>query len=316
MKRGIVERTAVQDEIVRGLTAAQKYISSKYFYDAKGSLLFEEITRLEEYYPTRSEKEVLHRIAPGLIERYRGYNLVELGSGDPSKISILLNEAFKMNGKGLRYVPLDISEAAIRQSTEALALSFPGLKIEGQVLDFTTRPESISMDKPTITCFFGGTIGNFDASTGSELLNGIARNMKPGDVLLLGLDLVKEEAILHAAYNDSRGVTAAFNRNILDVVNNLIHSDFDAAAFEHLAFYNHARGRIEMHLVAAKDMQVLSPFFEQNLYLHKGGSIHTENSHKYSEQQVSELVRNNSLKLIQSHVDQKGWFALVEFQKF
>ena len=303
-----------RDEIIKGLLASQKSISSKYFYNPEGSRLFEEITSLEEYYPTRTEMGILNRIAPALMKQYAGFDIIELGSGDPSKISVLLGAAAELSADSIHYMPLDISQAAIRASSEALVDQYPNINIEGYAVDFISQFDLVKRKRPALICFFGSTIGNFEWDQALELLRNIRRQMKEEDVLLMGMDLVKPESVLHAAYNDSRGVTAAFNRNILSTVNTLIESDFHAEDFDHLAFFNHEKSRIEMYLVANRDLLIQSPHIPGGLSFRKGESIHTENSHKYSQHHISEIVSATKLELKQSHRDEKGWFALSEFR--
>ncbi len=305
----------VREEIVAGLTSQKKVISSKYFYNKAGSELFEEITGLEEYYPTRTEMAILERIAPELMKVYEGYDIIELGSGDSSKISILFQAASRVQSGEIHYLPLDISQPAILNSAEELVKVFPNITIDGYAVDFTSQFELIKRDRPALICFFGGTIGNFEWDASLELLQNISRQMKPDDILLLGMDLKKPEPILHAAYNDARGITSDFNRNILNTVNEMIESDFQPADFDHLAFFNRDLFRIEMHLVAKHDLVVHSPFFTEPLLFRKGEAIHTENSHKYSREHIEEMARATGLRLNQTHTDEKAWFALSEFQR-
>jgi len=302
-------------EIVGDLRADQKNISSKYFYNRVGSILFEEITRLEEYYPTRTEKSILKKIAPGLMKQYGAYEIIELGPGDHSKISILLSAASDLNLAAMRYLPLDISQPALRVSAEELVRTYPNLHVEGYAVDFLSQFGTIERDHPALICFFGSTIGNFEWEASLELLRNISGKMKNGDVLLLGMDMVKPPHVLHAAYNDAGGVTEAFNKNILHSVNDLINSDFTTGDFDHLAFYNEKKSRIEMHLVANRDLSVHSEYFSENIRFRKGETIHTENSHKYSSRHFREIVKSTSLRLNQTHTDEQGWFALTEFQK-
>ena len=305
----------VSTEIVADLQADRKTISSKYFYNSDGSLLFEEITRLEEYYPTRTEKSILKQIAPALMKQYKGYEIIELGPGDHSKISILLNAAAGLRQTSIRYLPLDISQPALRSSAENLVTAFPNLLVEGYAVDFFSQFGPIRREHPAFICFFGSTIGNFEWADSLELLQNISQHMKKGDVLLLGMDLVKPEAVLHAAYNDARGITEAFNKNILNTVNDLIHADFQTDHFDHLAFFNKEKSRIEMHLVANRDLSVRSPYFNEELDLKEGEGIHTENSHKYNSRHIQEITEAAGLKLNQTHTDERGWFAVTEFQK-
>ncbi|MDX2431657.1 MAG: L-histidine N(alpha)-methyltransferase [Bacteroides sp.] len=305
----------VREEIIAGLTSEKKHISSKYFYNKAGSELFEEITSLEEYYPTRTEMAILERIAPDLMKACEDYDIIELGSGDSSKISVLFKATSVFQSGQIHYLPLDISQPAIQRSAEELVKSFPNINIDGYAVDFTSQFELVSRDRPALICFFGGTIGNFEWEASLELLQNISRQMKKGDILLLGMDQVKPEHILHAAYNDERGITAAFNRNILNTVNEMIESDFREADFEHLAFFNKELSRIEMHLVARRDLMVQSPFLHEPLFFQKGEAIHTENSHKYSRKHIHEMARAAGLRLNRTHTDEKGWFALSEFQQ-
>lgn len=305
----------VIEEIVSGLFVQGRYISSKYFYNKKGSLLFEEITRLKEYYPTRTEKGILTQIAPGLMNQYGNHEIIELGPGDHSKVSILLNAASALELPNIRYLPLDISQPALRNSAEELVRLFPNLHVEGYAVDFLSQFGSIKRNRPALICFFGSTIGNFEWETSLQLLQNISKQMKVGDILLLGMDMVKPEPVLHLAYNDARGVTREFNLNILNSVNDLIQSDFRTSDFDHLAFFNQKKSRIEMHLVARRDIIVKSPHFHEHLQLDAGDSIHTENSHKYTAEHIDAIVNITGLHLNQTHTDALGWFALTEFQK-
>jgi L-histidine N-alpha-methyltransferase len=305
----------IRNEIISGLTDEQRTISSKFLYNKRGSALFEEITRLEEYYPTRTEKGILKQIAPGLMEQYGTYEIIELGPGDHSKISILMSAAGGLNQSSIRYLPLDISQPALQGSAESLVKAYPQVEVEGYAVDFTSQFDLIRREQPALICFFGSTIGNFTWDASLDLLQNISRQMKMGDVLLLGMDMVKPEPVLHSAYNDDRGVTAAFNKNILNCVNELIRSDFHSDDFDHLAFFKQEKSRMEMHLVANRNLTVESPFFNEDLLMKKGESIHTENSHKYSTGHIQLIVEATGLQLNRTHTDERGWFALTEFQK-
>lgn len=302
-------------EILAGLNSPHKSISSKYFYDERGSLLFEEITRLKEYYPTRTEKAILKQIAPGLMKRYGDYEIIELGPGDHSKISILLGAASDLKYDKIHYLPLDISQPALKSAAIELVQIFPELYVEGYAMDFISQFELLKRERPAMICFFGSTIGNFEWDASLELIQNIGGQMKTGDVLLLGMDMVKPERLLHAAYNDARGVTKEFNLNILTSVNNLIQSDFEARDFDHLAFFNQEKSRIEMYLIAKRNMIIHSPYFEKDLQLERGEAIHTENSHKYNRGHIQEIARKTGLRLNHVHTDAQGWFSLPEFKK-
>lgn len=305
----------VRQEIAEGLNDEMPFISSKFFYNKVGSELFEEITKLEEYYPTRIEKKILMEIAPSLINEESSLELIELGSGDCSKISILLKAA---NNKieDIKYIPVDFSESAIMNSANLLVNQFTELEIQGYVGDFTHQMHLIPhSNKKRIVCFLGSTIGNFSKTEAKSIMIDFANSMLENDTLLVGFDLVKPEPILHAAYNDSKGVTRRFNKNILSVSNNILNSDFCLDDFDHLAFYNQERSRIEMHLVASKKVVVKSPYLNEPVVFYKGKRIHTENSYKYTFMSIQELVKGTGLVLKKINTDKKNWFALVEFEK-
>lgn len=305
----------IRNEIINGLTCSQKYISSKFFYNEKGSKLFEEITRLPEYYPTRTEKKILKKIAPELMNNLRNTDIVELGSGDCSKIKILLSSINEHNLKTINYIPLDVSQSAIYESAISLTESFPALSINGLVADFMNQLDIVPANNKRMFCFLGSTIGNFAEDIANDFLVNLSGNMNTGDTFLLGVDLVKPIQILHDAYNDSQNVTANFNKNILNVINNIIDLDFDINDFEHKAFFNQDKSRIEMHLIAKKDLIVNSPYCKNQIKLMKGESIHTENSHKYSPEKIIEFENISGLKIKETYTDADNWFSVVLFEK-
>ncbi len=303
-----------RQEIITGLMSEKRTISSKYFYDENGSELFEEITELPEYYPTRTEKNILQKIAPELMNRNSSFEIIELGSGDCSKISILIDAIQKSNLEHINYIPLDISKSAIEKSANTLLDKFPEIKINGYVADFIHQLQQIPHSgKPRLICFLGSTIGNFSKTESTKILHNLSKGLMAGDSLLVGFDLVKPEQVMQAAYNDSRGVTKKFNKNILNVINTIIDSDFDIANFNHHSFFNREKSRIEMHLVANKNCVINSPFFSAPVRFEKGDSIHTENSHKYYLSGINELIANSGLVIKNSFTDSNNWFALVEF---
>lgn len=305
-----------RNEILMGLTARRKYISSKYFYDEKGSSLFEKITQLDEYYPTRTEKAILKSIAPGLMGRNASFEIMELGSGDCSKISILMNALQPHNLENVRYIPVDVSKSAVEKSVQQLSRKFPQMEINGYVADFTHQLNQVPhSENPRMVCFFGSTIGNFSADESRHILQNLYDNLLEGDSLLVGFDLVKPEPVLHAAYNDSRGVTEQFNKNILNVANEIAGFDFNPEKFEHVAFFNRDELRIEMHLKAKTKCSVSSPFCNVPLEFQKDESIHVENSHKYSFESIEELANRAKFKIRNIFTDSKDWFALVELGK-
>jgi len=305
-----------RQEIIAGLTSSFPHISSKYFYDETGSELFEEITHLDEYYPTRTEKSILENITHELMNRNTAFEIIELGSGDCSKITVLLNAVDKYNLQNITYLPVDFSSSAVEKSSNELSIRFPDLEINGYVADFIHQLNLIPhSNKPRLICFLGSTIGNFAKKESGEMMQNLAAGLLEGDSLLVGFDLVKPETVLHAAYNDSKGTTKAFNLNILEVVNKIIKSDFKTECFNHSSFFNKEKSRIEMHLIANQDCVVISSFIEKQLRFKKGDSIHTENSHKFTSELIQQLAENANLQIKNYHTDSKKWFALVEFEK-
>ncbi len=301
--------------ILSGLSASPPRISSMFFYDAAGSKLFEEITRLPEYYPARTEKMLLAQAADSLGRELRDIDIVEIGSGDCSKISIILNAIPARNLTEIKYVPVDISQSAIEESAATLVSRFPGLRIHGVVADFLTQLDRIPKGHKRLFCFLGGTLGNLDHADARLFFDILRSCMQPHDLLLLGVDMVKPADILEAAYNDSSGVTAAFNRNILNVVNKLTGCNFDPLAFEHIAFFNGAFSRIEMHLRALRDMVISSARHSHKSALTKGEMIHTENSYKFTRESLEELLLPAGLRITRTMTDDNGWFSLFSIRK-
>ncbi|MFW5832123.1 MAG: L-histidine N(alpha)-methyltransferase [Prolixibacteraceae bacterium] len=305
----------IRKEILQGLTGREKYISSKFFYDHTGSHLFEEITHQPEYYPTRTEKSILKQIAPELMNNGNSsMEVIELGSGDCTKISILFEAVEKPTLEHLDYLPLDVSESAIQKSAGELSQIYPYLKINGFVADFMHQLDEIPHpDKPRLICFFGSTIGNFNMEDAKKIMKSIAKGVQPGVALLVGFDLVKPGEILSAAYNDAKGITLKFNKNILNSVNHIIASDFKEDDFDHFAYFNVEKSRIEMHLIANKNCTVKSSFLGEPLHFKKGDGIHTENSNKFSVNDIEKLIEDSELKVEKIYTDPKNWFALVKF---
>jgi len=267
------------DDALAGLTAPQKFLSAKYFYDAAGSDLFEAITRQPEYYPTRTELGILDAqgaaIAATLPARA---NLVELGSGSTAKVRRLMAHRPDLAA----YVPVDVSESFLRSEAEALARDFPNLAIMPVAADFTrafTLPDDLP-EGPVAGFFPGSTIGNFEPPQATNLLAHFGRVLGAGATLIIGVDLVKDKAVLDAAYDDAAGVTAAFNRNLLVRFQRELGAELDLAGFAHRAFFNAEASRIEMHLVSLKDQAIR--IANRRIDFSKGETIHTENSYKYT----------------------------------
>jgi L-histidine Nalpha-methyltransferase len=297
-------------EVAAGLSAPQKELPPKYFYDHRGSELFEEITRLPEYYPTRTERAVLTAWMPTLIPQLGTRVLVELGAGSAEKSRIIIS-AMQAAGTANQYVPIDVSASFLNQTAVQLREEYPGLAVEPVVSDIAEdfeRPPGLP--HPALYAFLGGTIGNFYPPAAIRLLSRVRQAMEREDRLLLGVDLRKDVSRIEAAYNDSQGVTAEFNRNMLLVLNHELGANFDPAAFEHLAFYERATHRIEMHLVSALQQEVrvpgigLVPFAE-------GESIRTEISCKHDRASVAELFLAAGLQIETWRPDPEALFALV-----
>jgi L-histidine N-alpha-methyltransferase len=291
-------------DVRHGMGLPLKEIPPKYFYDARGSELFEQITTLPEYYPTRSERELLNRHAPEIAELTGAEDLVEHGSGTASKTRALL---YAMAGRGrLRaYIPFDCSESVVRDCIEALEEAFPGAALHGVVGDFESHLEKVPAGRERLTAFLGGTIGNFYPLERSMLLERLAGL---GEWLLLGTDLVKDAALIEAAYNDDAGVTAEFNRNVLHVLNRELNADFDPDAFEHVAFFDAQNEWIEMRLRARSDQLVSIPGAGFDVAIAEGEEIRTEISAKFTPARIERELAEAGFQLERFFTD--GAFGL------
>jgi len=305
----------VRDEIIKGLKSSPKYISPKYFYDKKGSELFETITQLDEYYPTRTEKSILSSIVDKLDLDFSNLSIIELGSGDASKISLLFRQISEDQLAEINYHPLDISKSAIEKASEQLAEEFPMISISGIVADFIHQINLVPKTGRRLFCFFGSTIGNLNRNEIKEFIKLVGEEMQQGDSLLLGMDMVKDITVLEKAYNDGKGITAQFNKNILNVINSICGTNFDIESFEHFAFYNKDEHRIEMHLKAMKDMVVLSASGTDKIHIKKGETIHTENSHKFNFDDIKTVGIWSGLDVEKIITDNNKWFSLVYYKK-
>jgi L-histidine N-alpha-methyltransferase len=303
-------RRRMRDDVRAGLLGGtQKELSPTYFYDATGSGLFDEITRLPEYYLTRAERRLLECHAPEIMRRTRPRALAELGSGMASKTRILLDAL--MNVGGRVYVPIDVDAATLRASAAALRDEFPSLEVRPVVADMRDHVAvPYTTERPVLYAFLGSTIGNFDAREARTLLARVRAGLGTGDSLLLGVDLIKDVATLEAAYNDRRGVTAKFNRNVLCVLNAQLGATFDVGGFEHHAFYDEQRRRIEMHLVARHAQHALVPGVGV-VRFKAGETIRTEISCKYDRQSVDELLSGAGWRVDTWLTDDAELFALV-----
>lgn len=293
-----------------GFSAMPKTLPSKYFYDARGSHLFEMITRLPEYYLTRAETEILRREAPSLVDAVQARVLVEFGSGAALKTRIIL-DAMRERDQLYGYGSLDVSAEASRRAANALIKDYPELKVEGVIGDFE-RPRDLPFTGlPRLMAFLGSTIGNLEAEQATSFLASIRREMTRADAFLIGFDLVKDPALLEAAYNDSAGVTAEFNLNLLRVLNRDLGAEFDVNAFRHRATWSPAESRIEMYLESTREQTVPIRSIELEVSFSAGERIRTELSHKYTREAAGMLLRASGLEVLTWCTDGAGRFALA-----
>lgn len=269
-----------------GLTAEHKWLAPKWFYDARGSELFEQITRLPEYYPTRAEREILEARAGEIATVTGARTLVELGSGSSSKTRLLL-DGLRDHGTLTTFVPLDVSESALRDSARVITRDYPGLVVHGVVGDFTERLERLPGEAPRVMAFLGGTIGNLLPEERADFLASVRGVLEPGEWLLLGTDLVKDPETLVRAYDDSAGVTAEFNRNVLRVLNRQLGADFEVDAFSHVAVWDAENEWVELHLRADRAMNVLIPEIGLEVHFAAGEELSTEVSAKFRREGVA-----------------------------
>jgi L-histidine N-alpha-methyltransferase len=293
-----------------GLTSSPKWLAPKYFYDARGSALFEEITRLPEYYPTRTERGILAAHADDVAELTKARSLVELGSGSSEKTHLLLG-ALRSVGSLETYVPVDVSADAIEWAIPGLVERYPGLSVHGIVADIESQLDTLPQDGPRLVAFLGGTIGNFHPAQRAAFLAAVAATLSPGEALLLGTDLVKDPGRLVRAYDDSAGVTADFNRNVLRVINRELCADFDPDAFEHVALWDAEHEWIEMRLRSRQQQQVTVTQLGIEVPFAAGEEVRTEVSAKFRTDGVARELTAAGLRPTASWTDPAGDFALT-----
>ncbi|MER6142570.1 L-histidine N(alpha)-methyltransferase [Streptomyces sparsogenes] len=298
---------ALRADVADGLTRTPKQLPPKWFYDARGSELFERITRLPEYYPTRAEREILVARAPEIAAATGARTLVELGSGSSEKTRHLLRALPELRA----YVPVDVSESALSLAGRALLAAHPELQVHALVADFLAGL-ALPADTPgpRLVAFLGGTIGNLPPVERAGFLASVGALLAPGDALLLGTDLVKDEATLVAAYDDAQGVTAAFNKNVLAVVDRELGADFDPADFDHVALWDAEREWIEMRLRARGDLTVKIPALDLAVHFAAGEEMRTEISAKFRREGVRAELTAAGLEPRRWWTDREGRFAL------
>ncbi|MGW0392842.1 L-histidine N(alpha)-methyltransferase [Streptomyces sp. NPDC003042] len=297
---------ALRTDVLRGLTASPKELPPKWFYDARGSELFEEITRLPEYYPTRAEREILLERAQEIAAVSGARTLVELGSGSSEKTRHLIEAMPALE----TYIPVDVSESALTGAAETLLAAHPGLKVHALLADFTRPLRLPDSSGPRLVVFLGGTIGNLLPPERARFLASVRAMLSPGDALLMGTDLVKDEAVLVAAYDDAQGVTAEFNKNVLAVIDRELGADFHTADFAHVALWNREHEWIEMRLRARSAVVVKIRALDLVVPFEAGEEILTEVSAKFRQDGVRRELAEAGLGLSHWWTDAEGRFAL------
>jgi L-histidine N-alpha-methyltransferase len=306
------DHRTLADDVLDGLTRPFKELPPKHFYDSVGAELFDQICELPEYYPTRCEREILATRSAEIVALTGAGELVELGSGTAAKTTLLL-AAMHEAGTLERYVPIDVTESMVRASAQRLVEEFDGLRVHGIVGDFERHLDRVPPpldDVPRIVAFLGGTLGNFTPGSRRRFLRTLSGLLGPDDFLLLGTDLVKDPATIEAAYDDSAGVTAAFNRNVLNVVNRELDADFVPESFDHVAFFDRDREWIEMRLRAQRPQRVTVGKLGLRLTFAAGEELRTEISAKFTRERIEGDLAAAGMELTDQLTDQDGLFAL------
>ena len=304
----------IREEILDGLLSTPRSLPTKYFYDDRGSELFERICELPEYYQTRTEHQLLQSVADEVISVTGADELVELGSGAATKTRVLLNALAR--ARQLRsYVPFDFSEGILRRVAQELVQEFEGLQVHGVVGDFLAHLGHIPDGGRRLVIMLGGTIGNLGPETAPAFLSSVYEEMASGDFFLLGVQLITDVPRLENAYNDSEGITAEFNKNILLVLKSVIGANFDPDAFEHVARYNHEQHRIEMYLRSTRLQSIPIPELNFTLNLDKNEEILTEISTKYNRTQVEKLLTNAGFVMAEWYTDPSQLHGLALARK-
>jgi L-histidine N-alpha-methyltransferase len=307
---GAEDRTLAED-VLDGLTRPFKELPPKHFYDERGAELFDRICELPEYYPTRAERAILEERAEDIAELTGACELVELGSGTAAKTRVLL-DALRAAGTLERYVPVDVTESMVRSCAESLVDEYPGLRVHGVIGDFERHLRHVPRAAgPRIVAFLGGTIGNFPPGSRRRVLREIARLLGPQDHLLLGTDLVKDPRTLQAAYDDSQGLTAEFNRNVLHVLNRELEAEFDPEDFDHVALFDTEQEWIEMRLRARRELRSRVRALNMTVHFEAGEELRTEISAKFTPERVEQDLAAAGLEIVRWLTDPEERFALT-----
>ncbi|AFY61331.1 L-histidine N(alpha)-methyltransferase [Synechococcus sp. PCC 6312] len=304
------------EDVIWGLSQPLKTVLPQYFYDGRGSQLFEQICQLPEYYPTRTELGILQRFATDIVEITGACELVELGSGSSLKTRILLDTA-QAWGLPLHYLPIDVSGSILKESALALLTDYPNLAVTGII---STYEQGLSHLPPRklperMISFLGSTLGNLTPEECEQFFQWIQTSLKPAEYFLLGVDLVKPPGILAAAYNDEQGITAQFNLNLLSHLNWRFDGNFNLNAFQHRAIYNSQAQQIEMYLVSLESQQITLNALDFTCEFQPGELLHTEISRKFNLEQIQAQLRHHQLETVQAWTDEQDWFAVILAQR-
>ena len=309
-------REALIDEVWRGLLKRPRSLIPWMLYDAEGSRLFECITTLPEYYPTRLERDILANYAEAIIrttgsDYSRPLRLLELGAGTAAKTGILLEAATRLRSE-IIYLPVDVSSDALDASCDSIGYLLPDVQLQPMVANYVTHPPKLErFQATTLAMYIGPNIGNFSPEESRTVLRNLRSQLRAGDALLLGTDMVKDEATLVRAYDDKDGVTAAFNLSILHRLNRELGADFDTGCFRHRARWNGVKSRVEMHLESTRDQCVNIPAAQISLQFAPFETIHTENSYKFTESTLGALLDDAGFIIEQTWTDPRRWYALT-----
>ena len=311
----LAARTELIREVQNGLYARPRFLKPWMFYDESGSRLFEQITALPEYYPTRTERSLLETHADAIVASAcadsQPLRLLELGAGTAAKTCLLLAAAARRQIDVL-YMPLDVSADALEIARQGIEGEFPRVLIEPVVVNYVNSPPKLEeFEGPTLALYLGSSIGNFTPEESRTILRNVGSQLQCGDALVLGTDLLKDESMLVAAYDDQDGVTAAFNLNVLNRLNRELGADFDLAGFRHCVRWNRIESRIEMHVESLCDQRVQIPPAGLDLHFGEGETIHTENSYKFTDKTLGALLSDSGFEVECAWKDERHWYALT-----
>lgn len=303
-----------KEDVLKGLRAKSKHLSSKYFYDAKGDRIFQDIMKMPDYYLTDSEYEIFSTQAKAIFDALqldgRKFDLVEFGAGDGFKTKILIERLLETKAD-FRYIPIDISKDVLKDLKADFEKSFPDLEVEPEIAEYFQALENIrkKSDNPKVVLFIGSSIGNFLQERTVAFLNGLYAELQSGDKALIGFDLQKNPKTILRAYNDDEGITKAFNINVLTRINEELGGNFDIEAFDHYPNYDPDSGLAKSYLVSLKNQKVRIDDLEETFYFSDGECIHTEISRKYTLEQIEELFKGSNFKLVQHFLDDKRYYV-------